>query len=106
MTSWSNLLGAPTPTKLASWALFAAGVATALGSLFMAAGDFWLGIGLALIGLSMLVDALLPGGSDLDESQLALVRQIGVPQPRHAHKLVSVVIGTPLLVIGAYLAFG
>jgi hypothetical protein len=101
-----DLFGEPTPTKVLSWVLFALGVLVALGSRMADPASTWLGTGLILIGLSMLVDVLLPGGSELTDEQIKLVRHAGIPQAHRAHKWLSLGLGVPLISIGAWLVFG
>lgn len=101
-----DLFGAPTPTKVVSWALFGAGVIAAIGSRFVDDRGWWLGAGLTLIGLSLLVDALLPGGSELTPDQQAMVRHAGIPRPDVAHKGLSLLLGAPLALFGLWMMLG
>ncbi|SMF78581.1 hypothetical protein [Allosphingosinicella indica] len=101
------LFGAATPTKVVSYALFGGGAAAAIGSRFIDDGrSWWLGLGLILIGLSMVLDAILPGGSELSDEQQVLVRQVGIPQPAKAHKLLSLILGLPLTAWGVWTMLG
>ncbi len=106
MSLLKDLFGPPTPTKVLSWVLFGAGLLALLGSRMAAPASGWLGVGLLMVGLSMLVDVLLPGGSELTDEQAVMVRAAGIPHPKAAHKWVSLALGVPLVSFGAWLIFG
>jgi hypothetical protein len=95
-------LFAGTPTSLVSWTLFFAGAAAAVVSRFVEDGDPWIGTALVLIGLSVVLDVVLPGGSKLNDEQTALVRVIGIRNPQRAHRIVALLLGVPLAAYGAY----
>ena len=101
-----ELFGAPTPTKIASWLLFGAGAGMAVGSRFATDKDWWLGAGLLAIGLSMLVDAVLPGGSELSAEQQTMIRHAGLGRPDVAQKGIGLVLGLPLTGLGLWMLFG
>ncbi len=92
------------PARIASWTAFAAGLLLAGGSRLALGQPWWLGAGLGLIGLSMLLDVLLPGGSRLSDVQIVTFRRIGIGDPQQWHRRASLFLGTVLLPIGAYVA--
>lgn len=99
-----DLFGKATPTKVLSWALFVAGVTGLIASRMVDSDrDWWLGAAVIMIGLSMVLDAVLPGGSELSDEQVALVRHVGIPKPNIAQKLLSLVLGLPLIAWGCWL---
>lgn len=99
-------MGPMTPTKVASFLLFGAGVAILLfGARLVPGWDGGFAIALAALVLSssFLVDALLPGGSELTADQVAMLKHVGVPYRPGAEKLLSIAIGIVLLLTGVYL---
>lgn len=101
-------MGPVTPTKVASYALLFAGLAVLLAGRWVdaLAGGFGWGIALILVALSFLVDALLPGGSELSDEQVVMLRHAGIPYRPGAEKVVSLVLGVPLLAAGLVLTLG
>ena len=99
-------MGPMTPTKIVSLALFFAGLAVLLPLRLASNANSGLltGIGLTLIGLSFLADALLPGGSELTVEQEVMLKHIGITTSTRALRAFSVVIGAPLTLLGLYLA--
>lgn len=101
-------MGPMTPTKWASLGLLVAGFAILLfGSRLPAtlAGGAGTAAGLVLIGLSCLVDALLPGGSELTDEQAVMLRHAGIPYRPGAEKVVSSVLGALLVLAGAWVFY-
>ncbi|HEV2745805.1 MAG TPA: hypothetical protein VGW34_00725 [Allosphingosinicella sp.] len=101
-------MGPVTPTKVAGYGLVLAGLALLLAGRVIDAlgGSFWAGVALILIALSCLVDALLPGGSELTDEQIVMLRHAGIPYRKGAEKVVSIVFGVALLGGGLYLLLG
>ena len=42
-------------------------------------GSLWAGVALILIGLSFLIDSLLPGGSKMSNEQVVMLKRVGIP---------------------------
>jgi hypothetical protein len=101
-----RIMGPMTPTKILSLGLFVAGLAVLLSMRWATEidGGLLTGIALALIGLSFLTDALLPGGSELTVEQEVMLKQIGLNTSTRGLRAFSVVIGAPLTLLGVYLA--
>lgn len=100
-------MGPMTPTKIASLALFGAGLLILLfgARLVPAWGDGATMIAVFVLSSSFLVDALLPGGSELAADQVAMLKQAGIPYRPGAEKILSIGIGIVLLLTGVYLLF-
>ena len=101
-------MGTMTPTKAASFALLFAGFAVLLFGSRLSdalAGSAGTAAGLVLIGLSCLVDAVLPGGSELTDEQAVLLRHAGIPYRQGAEKVVSTVVGAVLVLAGAWIFY-
>ena len=98
-------MGPVTPTKIASYGLSIAGLLLLLAGRAVETfqGGFWAGIALLLLALSCFVDSLLPGGSELNPEQVAMIRHIGVPYREGAEKVASVILGVVLAGGGLYL---
>ena len=98
-------MGPMTPTKIASLGLCFAGIAVLIGGRIIESwsGGFGVGVALLLIGLSFLVDALLPGGSELSDEQIAMLKHMSIPYRPGAERILSIAIGVVLLPIGIYL---
>ncbi|HWH23043.1 MAG TPA: hypothetical protein VNT25_07140 [Allosphingosinicella sp.] len=103
--SLAKQLGPMTPNKAASITLLFAGIAALLAAKLVSGidGSFWAGIGLIALGLSFLVDGLLPGGSQFTDEQVAMMRRAGLPDMAGAAKILDLVVGVPLLLGGFYL---
>jgi hypothetical protein len=99
------VLGPVTPTKVVSYGLCIAGLLLLLASRVAEPlqGGFWAGIALLLLGAGCLIDALLPGGSEISPEQVAMIRHIGLPYRDGADKVVNGVAGVLLLASGFYL---
>ena len=98
-------MGMVTPTKVASYGLCIAGLALLIGGRVVPEiqGSFWIGIALLLIALSCLVDALLPGGSEMSAEHIAMMRHAGIPWRDGTEKVASIVVGCALGLGGTYL---
>jgi hypothetical protein len=101
-------MGPVTPNKIVSYTLLFAGFALLLGGRVIDAvgGSFWVGFALILLGLSCLIDALLPGGSELTDEQIVMIRHMRIPYRAGAEKVVGSLCGLVLLAGGTYLSFG
>ncbi len=101
-------MGPVTPNKIVSYTLLFAGLAFLIGGRVIDAlsGSFWAGIALILLGLSCLIDALLPGGSELTDEQIVMIRHMRIPYRTGAEKIVSALCGVGLLGGGLYMSFG
>lgn len=98
-------MGPMTPTKVASLKLCFAGIAVLIGRRMIEpwSGAFGIGVALLLFAFSFLVDALLPGGSEISDEQVAMLKHMGIPYRPGAEKILSIAIGVVLLPIGVYL---
>ena len=105
MSRLSDLFGKPTPVTVASWTCFVLGLVAAIAGGSGLTAHSWLGIGLILIGASMLID-LLPGGSRINGDQQVLVRHAGLGSARRAQRLLALLFGTVLTAAGAYSIWG
>ncbi len=101
-------MGPVTPNKIVSYTLLFAGFALLIGGRVAdgLSGSFWVGIALILLGLSCLVDALLPGGSELTDEQIVMIRHMRIPYRAGAEKVVGALCGLALLAGGVYISFG
>jgi hypothetical protein len=97
-----------TPNKIVSYSLVFAGLALLIAgrAVDSLGGGFWVGVALILLGLSCLVDSLLPGGSELSDEQIVMIRHLRIPYRPGAEKVVNVLCGAALLAGGAYLSLG
>lgn len=101
-------MGPVTPTKIVSYGLVFAGLALLLAgrTVDSLGGAYWIGIALILLGLSCLVDSLFPGGTELTDEQIVMIRHLRLPYRKGAEKVVNIVCGIALLFGGAWLSFG
>jgi hypothetical protein len=98
-------MGTVTPTKIASYGLCFAGLLLLLAGRAVEAleGGFWVGVALLLLALSCFVDSLLPGGSELTDEQVAMIRHVGLPYREGAEKIASIGLGALFVLGGLYL---
>lgn len=97
--------GEMTPTRIASYGLTFAGLALLLAGRIVPAlqGSWWIGIALLIIAIACFVDALLPGGSELTDEQIVILRHSGVPYRDGWIKIANLILGVALALGGAYL---